>query len=358
MKAPFGIALSLAAAACVPPPPSAGAPADAGPPADTGTSDAGGPAGSYAIVVLPDTQYYASSWPEIFDAQTQWIAENREALRIAFVLHTGDIVDADVPEQWEAARRSLSTLEGRVPFALAAGNHDYANIADRMGMINAFFPPSRFAAHPWFGGTFEPEHVENSYYRFDAGAGQWLVLALEFGPRDEVLAWADGVLKAFSDTPAIVITHAYLTHDGTRYDRNASPHQAYNPHDYVMMGQPRTTINDGEEMWRKLILPNGNVRLVFSGHDVSGDGLPPGTAAHLTSTRTDGSVVHEVLANYQTCVAPPCETFDGNTVRGGSGYLRILRVSPADRTVSISTYSPYLHRYLEDPSNAFTLPMN
>jgi hypothetical protein len=166
-------------------------------------------------------------------------------------------------------------------------------------------------------------------------------------------------LQAFKDTPAIVITHAYLAHDGRRYDANLSPRQPYNPHDYIMMGQPGTTINDGEEMWRKLILLNGNVKLVFSGHDVSGDGLPPGTAARLTSTRSDGSVVHELLANYQTCVAPPCETFGGNAVRGGNGFLRVLRVSPADdRIVSISTYSPVLHRTLEDPSNAFTLAMD
>ena len=184
------------------------------------------------------------------------------------------------------------------------------------------------------------------------------MIALEFGPRDETLAWADAILKQRPDTPAIVITHAYLAHDGRRYDRTNPMSQRFNPHEYTMMG----TINDGEEMWRKLVAPNSNVKLVFSGHDVSGVNLPPGTAALLTSTRADGTRVHQILANYQTCLGPPCKTFnDGTTaqtVHGGNGYLRILRFSPADRTISVRTYSPYVDRSLTDPANQFVLDLN
>ena len=77
------MAVGWAPAGCDPPP-EAGAVTDAG-----GSSvEAGAPppntTASYAIVVLPDTQYYASSWTEIFDAQVRWIADNREVQRIAF----------------------------------------------------------------------------------------------------------------------------------------------------------------------------------------------------------------------------------------------------------------------------------
>jgi hypothetical protein len=228
-----------------------------------------------------------------------------------------------------------------------------------MGLINTYFPPSHFEQFPWFGGTFEPGHIENSFSLFAMGSGRWIVIALEFGPRNEVLAWADAVLKIFRDTPAIVITHAYLYRDGTRYDSVGSPNQQGNPHGYIMMGQPGSSVNDGEEMWRKLIEPNHNVKIVLSGHDVSGHGLPPGTASRLASTRSDGTVVHQILANYQTCVAAPCATFGGGqTVRGGNGFLRILRLSPSDQTISITTYSPYVDEYLRDDGNEFLLPMN
>ena len=328
---------------------------DSGVPGD----DAGVVVGpDYSIVVLPDTQYYASSWPDIFMKQTTWIAENRDDQRIAFVLHTGDVVDGNDPAQWNVASNSLHVLDGIVPYVLTAGNHDYANLMDRTGMANFYFPPSAFAQYPWFGGTFEPGHIENSFSLLTGGTTRWVVIALEFGPRDETLAWADSVLKLFRDRPAIIITHAYLYHDSTRYDQRG-PGQNFNPHTYVAMGQPGTTINDGQEIWQKLILPNRNVKLVFSGHDVNFDDLPPGTTGRLSSARPDGSVVHQVLANYQTCTAPPCGTSpQGSTVRGGNGYLRLVRFSPVAATISVSTYSPYVDAWLDDPANRFVLDMN
>lgn len=341
--------------------PDAGAATDAAP----GASDATVPDESYSIVVMPDTQYYASSWPQIFTAQTSWVVDNRDAQKIAFVLHTGDIVDTDETDQWMSASLSLHLFDNQIPYAITAGNHDYFNQADRSGLVNSYFPPSHFAQFSWFGGTYEADHVENSFSVFPAGGGRWLVIGLEFGPRNEVLAWADAVLKAFHDTPAIIITHAYLYRDGTRYDyATKKTQQAYNPHAYTMFGQSGSSINDGQEIWTKLILPNSNVKMVFSGHDVSQNNLPPGTAARLTSTRPDGSTVHQILANYQTCLGPPCTTFDDGsgsgpmTVDGGNGYLRILRFSATDQTIAVTTYSPYVGQYLTDDSNQFTLPMN
>ena len=313
----------------------------------------------YAIVVLPDTQYYAASWPDIFLAQTRWLVENRDAERIAFVLHTGDIVDSDTPAQWEVASRSLHALDGQLPYVIAAGNHDYSNLADRMGMGNIYFPPSGFAQFPWFGGTFEPGHIENSFSLISAGSTRWLVISLEFGPRDEVLAWADSVLKLFRDRPAIVITHAFLYHDGTRYDHTGFYVQNFNPHDYVMMGQPGTTINDGEEMWQKLIEPNGNVKLVFSGHDVSGNDLPPGTAGHLTSTRADGSVVHQILANYQTCTAAALRHLRPGEQRLRRGGFSAHPALLARRPDHLRHYLlALLRRVPGRPGNRFVLPMN
>src|SRR5579862_3140383 len=143
--------------------------------ADSAASDDGAPmksattvaasrdVASYSIVVLPDTQYYASNWPDIFAAQTRWIVENRALQGIAFVLHVGDIVDSDVPQQWEVAARSLRLLDGELPYVLAAGNHDYGNLADRTGLFNAYFSPTHFAQYSWFQGTFEEGHAENSF---------------------------------------------------------------------------------------------------------------------------------------------------------------------------------------------------
>lgn len=334
---------------------------DAGTVDDTGVGDAGaGPIpADYSIVVLPDTQYYAAAFPDIFMKQASWIVENRTPQQIAFVLHTGDIVDyGDSAAQWTVASNSLHLLDGVVPYVIAAGNHDYSTM-QRMGMVNVYFPPSAFEAYSWFGDTFEPGHIENSFSLIPAGGTRWLVISLEFGPRNEALAWAGSVLQALHNYPAIIITHAYLYRDSTRYDHNGPPYQYFNPHTYFPMEAPNSTVNDGAEIWQKLILPNKNVKMVFSGHDVNFGDLPPGTTGHLTSTRPDGSVVHQILANYQTCTGAPCDVSpQGTTVKGGNGFLRVVRFSPGTSTISVSTYSPVLDMSLTDPGNDFVLPLN
>src|SRR6185369_13852296 len=145
------LALALGSgAACEPPPEGRAAGPDAGG-ADAGGGDAGSDDG-YAFVVLPDTQFYSSSWPEIFMAQTRWVVDNRAAEKIAFVLHTGDIVDFDIHAQWGPASAALHVLDGQIPYTVTAGNHDYNGaFADRMGLVNSYFPPSHFSGEAWFG---------------------------------------------------------------------------------------------------------------------------------------------------------------------------------------------------------------
>lgn len=313
-----------------------------------GDDGPGGPVGqSFTVVVLPDTQYYAAVFHDIFPAQTQWIVNNRDQHQIAFVIHAGDIVDLDTAEQWGVAAPALRALDGVVPYVVTAGNHDYSNLADRMGMINAHFPPSSFAQHEWFGGTFEDGHIENNFSIVSAGGQQWLLMSLEFGPRNQVIAWADRVLKDHAATPAMIVTHAYL-YGNERYDHVGRPGQVWSPHDYIMAGQSGSTINDGEELYQKLIEPNSNVRFVFSGHVIRP------SAGRLTSTRADGTRVHQILANYQSCDYP-CEFAGGQKVNGGNGYLRLMRFDPVARQISVSTYSPYLDAFLRDENNEFTL---
>lgn len=288
----------------------------------------------FTVIVLPDTQYYALAYPEIFDAQTRWIMEQKMPGRIAFVLHEGDIVDSDVTEQWERASRSLHQLDGVVPYVLAIGNHEYSG-GDRSTMASAYFPPAMYAMTPGFGGMFDDQRIDNSYFVFEAGGTRWLVVSLEFGPRDAVVAWADRVVKEHPDHAVIVVTHAYLYSDDTRYDHVNRPDQMWNPHAYPLV--PNS--NDGEEMWTKLIAPNSNIRFVLSGH-VLNDGL-----GFLTSTRPDGTFVHQILANYQTPIRP----------LGGGGFLRIMEFFPETRGIRVRTYSPYLNEFLTDPDNDFIL---
>ena len=295
--------------------------------------------GDFTIVALPDTQYYAADHPDILQAQSDWLVAQGAASDVVLVVHEGDIVDKDEPRQWAVASRSLHHLDGVVPYMVTSGNHDYARSATlvtRSSLINRYFPPSTFAAMPSFGGTFEPNHVENSFQLLDTPGGPWLVLSMEFGPRDAVLQWANRVVKQHAGTPTIVVTHAYLYSDDTRYDHLRRPDQLWNPHVYLDDRAPGS-VNDGEEIWRKLIRDNDNILFVLCGHDLE-DGV-----GRLTSTRPDGSQVHQLLANFQ--MEP----------LGGGGYLRLLRFSPAEHRVTVQTYSPLSDTFKTDPDNDFSL---
>ena len=309
-----------------------------------GDSPACAPGNFFTVIALPDTQYYSSTYPDIFEAQMRWIIDHRDSRRIAFVLHEGDIVDVDVSPQWEVASGALHKLDGVVPYVVTQGNHDYlmmGGIGNRSTLINSYFHIADLAKNPGFLGSFEADRVENTAQFLMMGDMAWLVISLEFGPRDAVLTWADNVLKAHPDVPAMVVTHAYLYWDGTRYDHVARPGQSYSPYMYAT-APPPGSVNDGEEMWKKVIEHNENVRFVISGHVFSPTGE---AAARLTSTHPSGASVHQLLANYQ------------ESALGGGGYLRLMEFCPATAQLRVSTYSPYLNLWKSDPANEFTLPL-
>jgi hypothetical protein len=269
--------------------------------------------GSWTLVLLPDTQFYAQDRPEIFTAQTRWIVESRDARSIRFVLHEGDITNGNSPAQWGNARYSISLLDGVVPYALVPGNHDYGYT--RESLLNVFFPIALFERTPTFGGVFEKGKLDNSYHLFTAGRREWLVLALEWEPRDEVVAWAGQVLKKYFKRSAMIVTHAYLNYDDTRLGQTAL------------------------ELWDKLIAPNRNVAFVFSGH-VCDDGV-----GRLRSTGHHGNTVQQIVANYQM------------RAEGGEGYLRLMEFLPDGKTIQVKTHSPYLNKYLTDEQQQFVLEL-
>ncbi len=319
------------------------------------------PSRSFTIVVLPDTQFYSRHYPEIFEKQAKWIVEQRNARQIAFALHEGDIVDINESEaEWQVGARMLHMLDGIVPYVLATGNHDTSTAMGKMReapLMNKYFPVSMFMKNPWWKGTFEPDQIQNTYQIIRGGDRDWLTLSLEFGPRNEVLAWADRILTENASLPAIIVTHAYMYSDNQRYNwaKHGDEGQKDNP---IRYGLPGTT-NDGEMMYEKLVSKHDNVKLVVSGH------VALKTAGRLTSTRPSGTRVHQLLANFQLCygIATPtneCQLpgADPSFYRGGGGFLRLMEFDPMKGTVSVKTYSPYLDQWKTTPEHQFELTLD
>jgi hypothetical protein len=304
--------------------------------------------GSWTLAILPDTQIYAQSFPQHFNAQTQWIRDHAASHNIKYVLHEGDITNNNVITQWNNALAAMNILNGAVPYAIAPGNHDYGSNGtsdNRISSFNTssyFGPGTSYASQPSIGGFFEAGKTDNSFHTFTAGGHDWLVLALEWGPRDEVVAWANQIVENHPSHYVMLVTHAYMYYDETIYDwatKGAS--QRWNPHSYPFATNGTAgSINDGQELWDKLVSKHENFRFVFNGHV-----LEDGTG-YRSTLGDEGNVVHQLLANYQV------------KAQGGMGDMRLLEFKGDGQTVEVRTYSPVLDRYDTAYDQQFTLNMN
>ena len=236
-----------------------------------------------------------------------------ERINIAFVAHLGDIVQHfDDEDEWSNAKAAMGLLDGVVPYTLAIGNHDMVgggDIDDRTAAgepFNRHFPARRFSSEAWYGGCMDGGN-ENSFCFFEAAGMEFMVLNIEYAPRDRTLEWANAIVARHSARRVIVVTHVYMSDDNTRIGRGSR-------WDPCGSRIAREDGNNGEEVWDKLVRQHANIFLVLSGH-VGGSG-----AGRLTSSGVHGNDVHQLLSNYQ------------QEPNGGNGWLRLMKfVPPEDR---------------------------
>lgn len=250
----------------------------------------------YSFVLIPDTQGLVLFQHERFSATVNWIKEKKDELNIAYVMHMGDIVNNVEPEtqdvedelttQWTTARRCMSVLDGVVPYSFVLGNHDYdmqyGNIRTRdTNWFNRYFPYSKFSNREDFGGAFETGKMDNVYYELSIGNAKYLIFALEYSPRTNVLNWASDVIEAYPSHRVIITSHALLDSSGYFNYNSAS----------ALHGQEA---NDGIEVWDQLISKHPNVMMALGGHE----------SQHNLTMRLDkgekGNKVFSMLVDFQS----------------------------------------------------------
>ncbi len=281
----------------------------------------------FTIIAMPDVQNESQYYPQVLAAQTQWIANSKATLNIQAVLGLGDITNnGSDNSQWVNADAAYQVLDqAQIPYFLAIGNHDYDNLAPATRSAqgyNQWFGTARYSKYPWYTENYNDTN-ENFYGELNINGKNYLILVLEFIPRDEVVQWASSVLAENQDKEVILITHSYMYSDGTRVDQCDT--------------SDLNADNYGDKLWAKLVSQYGNISLVLNGHITNAHG------SRRVDLGVNGNLVNQVFSNYQLMA------------NGGDGYLRILTFHPSTDTIDVKTYSPFLAAYMTDSVNQFTL---
>ena len=296
----------------------------------------------FSIIILPDTQYYTSRFPDMMYKQMDWIVKNKYLLNIQYVVHMGDITDNNKEYAWEVASSSYKTLENSgIPYSIVCGDNDIKNTLknDYDGirhteLLNKYFPVSRFdKPGSWWRGAFcERGKIDNYYCLFSYRKYNFMIMNLEIAPRSSVLKWADNICSLNSSEKIIVVTHDYLDSEGKRLDDLKS---------FGMDGKDiagKRKGNNADEMFKKLIKKNPNILMVLCGHK-------NGTYEKTVKISTDSEKtrkVFEILTDFQD------EKLKGSDERSGKGLLRVLKIYPEKNEFALSTVSALTGRTKDD----------
>lgn len=306
----------------------------------------------WSLVFIPDIQNYSKYTQNqpILDLILAWVENHIDSLNIKMVMCPGDLVeyndwiinsdDGNVPTraQWEFVGRAFDRLNGKVPYMLSTGNHDYTYTKEGDRLYSCFrnyITPDRNPLNQKYLCQTGPScdgymTMENCAYRMNMPDGKnYLFLSLEYAPRDTIIRWANNVVKLpqYKNDRVVVLTHSYLDdkakYTNSRYGMispSILPNNIYRRTKYDLKDA-----NTGKDMWTKLIEPN-NIELVLCGH-VAGE-------SYRCDKNSAGKNIHQMLFDAQIVGGGHRH---GN---GGDGWIRILEFGADGRTVKATTFSP------------------
>jgi len=136
-----------------------------------GIARAGEPApapGSWTMVHIPDTQYYANNLQQapIMVGQTAWLVASAAHWNIRMAVQVGDLVNDNNDIQWDRVRAAFDQLNGRVPYAICTGNHDCGPEGSGQTRVSQFVRDDRFGT----GSPYFSQPTCNGYFRFPGEA--------------------------------------------------------------------------------------------------------------------------------------------------------------------------------------------
>ncbi len=306
---------------------------------------------------------FVASVGDVWQHQTKRIDEEHERRGIGIepnpilarrAVRTEQVLNYELPKAVEGYR---IISEAGLPFGVAPGNHDY----DAAWSVSGY-PPNRdkkfselerkvedfgilhvggldnfrhvfgedtdfFRNRPWYIASYRGG--ANSAQKFSAAGYEFLHIALEMQPGDDVLRWAELVLDANPGLPTIVTTHDYLSVAGERL-----------PYPLIDLARVDPDFhNSAEQLWQKLLRRHDQIFLVLCGHQHG--------QAWRVDPNLEGNPVYQVLADYQGRGQAALDAGRERRVGIGDGWLRLMRFDFSRRpaTVTVRTYSSHYRKH-------------
>lgn len=257
--------------------------------------------GIYTIAWISDTQFISESEPEVFYKMTQYLKDNREAINLQYIIHTGDLVDNyDQQEQWDAAVGAMKIIED-IPHGVLAGNHDLETKTENYDPFYKYFGADKYRDKPYYGGSYS--NNRGHYDLLDIGSVKFIFVYMGFSYSTAGSVWMNNVLAEYEDRIAILCFHNYLRTDGELTD-------------------------NGKVFFDEVVAKNANVYMVLCGHMHN-------VKTVTAEVTTDGKkrTVYQLISNYQL--------YEGGT----TGYLRLITIDDKNKTLHFQSYSPHLDDY-------------
>jgi hypothetical protein len=274
----------------------------------------------FAIGHITDSQYLLEQNPESFTEMNSWFAANHEARDIAFVMHTGDLIqnwlrgdqeDDRGRYEFELASKMQEILEDAdVPHSVLPGNHDNVWGATN-ALFDEYFPVERYEDASWFGEA-GPEGIAAHYDIIEQDGVKLLFLSLPYDSSEEQLVWAEEVIESHPDHNVILGTHEYLRPE---IDERANP-------------QNGRWVSQGDVFFERLVEPHSNVVMTMSGH-LHG-------VRQRVIEREDGTAVVETVADYQS--------YEHDDARDAM-FFRLYQIDVGSGQMAINAYHPGLDSY-------------
>lgn len=297
---------------------------------------------AFSFMAIGDTQIITENEPEKLKSVYDYVLSNVESKKVKHVFGLGDITDNDNDVEWAVAKTQIARMDGVVPYSIIRGNHDIYSSGKNMkvsskydqiyGSTDCDYAKQYTYCYEGEGADFR---ARNTIHFFSAGNFDYMVVALDYGPSDNVLNWASEMIAAHPFHNVIVTTHAYLASDGTTLDSgdNCPPTRDYNSNNSY-------GVNNGDHMWEKLIRKHKNIVMVMCGHD-------PKDQVLMTQTAGDnGNIVSQFLIDPQRM-----------DLDGAVGMVATFYVSENGEDVTVEWYSTIKQQYYKK-SNNYSFKLN